>query len=181
MKKNAQITPLERRLEARSNTPYLPEVPLIFANKLNKVKKTPEEKVENIMRGYEQGIYQDAFYTQMSPEILATTKAQNREMEKNKLLGKFSPANPKIPFSFQRENLSRKSEQNIKRRQEENRRQKVIKGYLAQNYEPLEPTRAEVVRKELQRMIKPPGSLLMEEGLKSSRNIYKKDPKTDVG
>jgi len=177
-KKNTEMTPLEKRLLARNNTPYLPEIPLIFSNKPNKIKKTPEEKVENIMNGYEQGIYQDPFYTQMSPEILTTTKTQNREMEGKKLLGKVTFKNPKIPFSFQRENMGRKNEQNLKKRQEENRRQKIIKGYLGQNYEPLAPTRANIVRKELARMIEPAGKLLIEKGSEGSGNNYQKDPTT---
>jgi len=177
-KKNAEMTPLEKRLLARNNTPYLPEIPLIFSNKPNKIKKTPEEKVENIMSGYEQGIYQDPFYTQMSPEILTLTKTQNREMEGKKLLGKVTFKNPKVPFSFQRENMGRKNEQNLKKRQEENRRQKIIKGYLGQNYEPLAPTRANIVRKELARMIEPAGKLLIEKGSEGSGNNYQKDPVT---
>ena len=172
-KKIAQMTPLERRLLQRNNTPQL-----TFVNKRNKIKKTPEEKLNNIMRGYEEGIYQDQFYTQMSPEVLETTKAQNRQKENLKLLGKLTFKNPKVPFSFQTENRARANKKILEERMEENRRQKIIKGYLGQNYEPLAPTRANIVRKELARMIEPAGRLLVEKGSEGSGNNYQKDPAT---
>jgi hypothetical protein len=110
-----------------------------------KVRKTQEEKLNNIMRGYEEGIYKDPFYTQMSPELLGTTKAQNRQKENEKLLGKFTPANPKVPSSFQIENRLRKNQKLLEEKVEENRRQRVIKGYLGQNHKPLVKTQAEIV------------------------------------
>jgi hypothetical protein len=172
-KKIAEMTPLERRLLARNNTPQF-----TFINKRNKIKKTPEEKLNNIMRTYEEGIYQDPFYTQMSPAILTATKTQNRQKENLKLLGKLTFKNPKVPFSFQTENRARANKKILEERMEENRRQKIIKGYLGQNYEPLAPTRANIVKKELARMIEPAGKLLVNKDSEGSGNNYQKDPTT---
>jgi len=130
------------------------------------------------MRTYEEGIYKDPFYTQMSPEILTATKTQNRQKENLKLLGKLTFKNPKVPFSFQTENRARANKKILEERMEENRRQKIIKGYLGQNYEPLAPTRANIVKKELARMIEPAGKLLVNKGSEGSGNNYQKDPTT---
>jgi len=179
----------KKGLQQRNNAPI--KVNSIFKNpvlsvesilRTPKVRKTHEEKLNNIMRGYEEGIYKDSFYTKMSPELLGSTKGQNRQKENEKLLGKYTPGNPKVPFSFQIENRARKNEQTLKMKREENRRQRVIKGYLEEEYKPLEPTRAEIVR-ELAKTSAIPVPELTKELLIESRvrhpgepSLYNKGP-----